>query len=503
MKRLITFLLLMTFVFTTGFSKNENMSGPIAVKGKLTKEYKNIPKGTPVIIRGVFKMSPQASYKGIYYAVDINGVQEAIPQEEMNIVFDTPENDQEFWQRAYLKNHLYEHFFKRGYKAQLRHEIDEECIDYLNKLNEIAYQDDYITTYVQGVFAKLNATTIDQNRIENLNVRLIQSPEPEAFMLPNGSMLISTGLLCTLDSEDELAAVIASELSHYVLDHQVENIYLAERRAKRAAFWGTVFAVTAEAALDIAYWDDDDDAYTVGLVADIATVASLLCIPALDRLGMKYKGGQEIAADRLARELLEYKGYNPEGLASALDKIRHYYQRQQRLEDINRYGSVKELTKRIEKAGKAQLPDNRPYLKRTCDVVAFNAAMNFANKRYKETVRLINKSIENRLATDNDYIMLTKAEMALSNSEEVNNKCLSLLDKAEELAGESPNLDLYKQRILLLMRMNKQAKAADTLQEYLTLLSRYQGQGVEGEEKEWTNKEISWANQMLERISRI
>ena len=316
-------------------------------------------------------------------------------------------------------------------------------------------------------------------------------------------MLISTGLLSTLDSEDELAAVIASELSHYVLDHQVENIYLAERRAKRAAFWGTVFAVTAEAALDIAYWDDDDDAYAVSAVADIATVASLLCIPALDRLGMKYKGGQEFAADRLARELLEHKGYNPEGLASALDKISNYYQRQQRLNDINRYGSVKELTKRIEKAGKAQLPDSRPYLKRTCDVVTYNAAMNFANKRYKETVRLINKSIENRLATDNDYIMLTKAEMALSNSEEVNNKCLSLLDKAEELAGESPNLDLYKQRILLLMRMNKQAKAADTLQEYLTLLSRYQGQGVEGEEKEWTNKEISWANQMLERISRI
>ena len=62
---------------------------------------------------------------------------------------------------------------------------------------------------------------------------------------------------------------------------------------------------------------------------------------------------------------------------------------------------------------------------------------------------------------------------------------------------------IYKQKILLLMRMNKQAQAADILKEYITLLSAYEGQGIEGTEKEWTNKEIGWANQMLDRISRI
>ena len=82
-------------------------------------------------------------------------------------------------------------------------------------------------------------------------------------------------------------------------------------------------------------------------------------------------------------------------------------------------------------------------------------------------------------------------------------RCLAMLDKAQEMAGTSPNLDIYKQKILLLMRMNKQAQAADILKEYITLLSAYEGQGIEGTEKEWTNKEIGWANQMLDRISRI
>lgn len=507
MKRLATLLMLTILVATAGLAKprHKDLSGIIAVKGELKKEYQNAPAGTPVIIRRIIKMhNPRNAGSDIFYAVEINGVQNTIPLEEMStIALCTPETDQEFWQQIFLKNHLYEYFNNRGYKHKLRQEIDEECLDYLDKLNEIAYQDEYLTSYVQGVFAKLNAVTIDPNRGESLNIRVIQSPEPDAFMLPNGSMVVSTGLLCTLDSEDELAAVIACELCHFVLDHQVDNIYRAERRANRAAFWAEVFAATSETALDIAYWNDDENAYSISLVSDIGLIASLLSIPATDRLGMKYKIGQEVASDRLARELLVFKGYNPDGLPSALSKITNYYNLRQRSNDIPRYGSISDLQKRIQKAGKAQSMSSRPYLRTTSDVVTFNAAMNYANKRYKEAARLIHKNMDNGLATDNDYILLVKSQMALTNTEEINNQCLSMLDKARELMGNNLNLDINKQRILLLMRMNKQAKAADALKEYITLLSDYKNQGIEGEEKEWANKEIGWASQMLDKISRI
>ena len=93
-------------------------------------------------------------------------------------------------------------------------------------------------------------------------------------MLPNGSMVISTGLLCTLDSEDELAAVIACELGHFVLDHQVNNIYRAERRAKRAAFCRCLCHYR-QCSPRCGYWDDNEDAYAVSLVADIGAIASL------------------------------------------------------------------------------------------------------------------------------------------------------------------------------------------------------------------------------------
>ena len=250
-------------------------------------------------------------------------------------------------------------------------------------------------------------------------------------MLPNGTMLISTGLLCTLDSEDELAAIIANEMSHFVLDHQINNIYRAERRAKRAAFWGTVLAVTAEVALEVAYWDDDDTALGVGAVASIGSVAALLNVNVVNRLGMNYKNNQEYAADRVARELLEFKGMNPDGLASALSKVIGYYNIQQRGHKLLRYGSIDNLKKRIDKAGQAENQISHPYLKATSDVVTFNAAMNMADQRYEEAGRLIQKNINNNLATDHDYVILAKSRMALYNTEEVNEECATLLWKAK------------------------------------------------------------------------
>lgn len=114
--------------------------------------------------------------------------------------------------------------------------------------------------------------------------------------------------------------------------------------------------------------------------------------------------------------------------------------------------------------------------------------MNMADQRYEEAERLIQKNINNNLATDHDYVILAKSRMALYNTEEVNEECATLLWKAKELAGDSPNLDIYKQEILLLMRMNKQAKAADTLKEYLGLLSGIRDKGCKEKRKNGQTK---------------
>lgn len=123
------------------------------------------------------------------------------------------------------------------------------------------------------------------------------------------------------------------------------------------------------------------------------------------------------------------------------------------------------------------------------------------DKRYKMAEQLVCKNIDNKVASDHDYVILVKARMAQENTPESNESCLKLLEKAKEIAT-ARNLDINKQEILLLMRMNKQVKAADKLKEYRDLLMQYQQQNALGsEESGWIGEEMNWTEKMLSKIS--
>lgn len=128
-------------------------------------------------------------------------------------------------------------------------------------------------------------------------------------MLPNGAMLVSTGLLCTIDSEEELEAIIANEMVHFILDHQVDNVSRAETRAKRAAFWADVLGTVAMAADDTNWmYGYDERVGAIELAASIGTIAALINVRTVNRLGMDYSSKQELQADRIARDYLAFKG---------------------------------------------------------------------------------------------------------------------------------------------------------------------------------------------------
>lgn len=506
MKRLaILFVLVLTSCILYARSgKGDNLSGPIALKGELTEKYQNYSKGTPVVIRGVRKMriSPNDAV-GITYGVEIDGLQYPIGEEEANkIIRLKPETVLEYWQGIYLSQGMYDYYDRKGYRYDMRQELDEECLDYLDKLNEISYKDAYIEDYVQAIFAKVNPGEVDSKRPERLNVRIIQSPEPDAYMLPNGAMLVSTGLLCTLDSEEELEAVIANEMVHFILDHQVNNVSRAETRAKRAAFWADVLGTVAMAADDTNWmYGYDERVGAIELAASIGTIAALVNVRTVNRLGMDYNSKQEIQADRIARDYLAFKGLNPDALSSAIAKIKDFYGSTHRYNNLTRYDSYARLKERLAKLGEKESIHSHAYQKATSDIVTFNAAMYQGDKRYKMAEQLVCKNIDNKVASDHDYVILVKARMAQENTPESNESCLKLLEKAKEIAT-ARNLDINKQEILLLMHMNKQVKAADKLKEYRDLLMQYQQQNALGsEESGWIGEEMNWTEKMLSKIS--
>ena len=117
-------------------------------------------------------------------------------------------------------------------------------------------------------------------------------------------MFISTGLLSTLKSEEELLGVIAHEISHFVLDHSMININKAIERRKKAEFWAA-FATGVAAAAE-GYSAASTGYYSGGtLTMSTAILAYSIASEVLDRLGLEYSREQESKADESAKELMK------------------------------------------------------------------------------------------------------------------------------------------------------------------------------------------------------
>ena len=77
----------------------------------------------------------------------------------------------------------------------------------------------------------------------------------------------------------------------------------------------------------------------IELAASIGTIAALINVRTVNRLGMDYSSKQELQADRIARDYLAFKGMNPNALSSAINKIKEFYGSVHRYDNLTRYGS--------------------------------------------------------------------------------------------------------------------------------------------------------------------
>lgn len=69
---------------------------------------------------------------------------------------------------------------------------------------------------------------------------VIASDDVNAFVVPGGKVVVYTGLLDMISSEDELAAVLAHECAHVLARHPAERITQGSilEAARMVAYWG-------------------------------------------------------------------------------------------------------------------------------------------------------------------------------------------------------------------------------------------------------------------------
>jgi len=164
------------------------------------------------------------------------------------------------------------------------------------------YDDEKINAYVTSVGERVVAVSHRPDLPFTFTV--IDSPEINAFALPGGYVYINRGLLTYLNSEAELAAVLAHEIGHITARHAIQQ----QARTSLAGTLASVGGVVAAVATGSGF-----------IGSQIAEVGSLWAVAGLSGFGREH----ELEADSISAEYLFKAGYDPRAMIDALTVLKN------------------------------------------------------------------------------------------------------------------------------------------------------------------------------------
>lgn len=161
---------------------------------------------------------------------------------------------------------------------------------------------------------------------------IVQDTTLNAFALPGGFVVIHSGLIESCESAEELAGVLAHEISHVTERHHIRGLI---------GNIGWMLLVQ-------------------GLFGDISGLGAEL-VAAGTKLGsMKYSRDYEREADRNGIEILMRADINPEGLATFFRKLQDSYAKQEKINEwMSTHPDITERINNVRKSTKVK-SDYRP-----------------------------------------------------------------------------------------------------------------------------------------------
>lgn len=180
--------------------------------------------------------------------------------------------------------------------------LGKEFYDKLEKHQAILH-DQRVTAYVATVGNKILANS--QRLPYEYRFSVIKSQAVNAFATPGGYVYINQGLLTLVESESELAGVLAHEIAHINARHIADAI----EKSKKLSI-ATLAAILAGVFL--------------GGGADLGVAVTAFSIAGLQSMSLKYSREHEEAADRLGMAYLVSAGYDAKSMLDFLKIMRRY-----------------------------------------------------------------------------------------------------------------------------------------------------------------------------------
>ncbi|MBA3564060.1 MAG: M48 family metalloprotease [Gammaproteobacteria bacterium] len=298
--------------------------------------------------------------------------------------------------------------------------------------------------YVRGVASRLLESQYFHG-VPDVRTYVLGSSDPNAFVLANGALYITTGLLARLDDEAQLATVLGHEFTHYLYRH-----YARERRAAEQA--------TAEAALSTLF--------TLGFAASASEKHRLAEIGS-------YSQSQELEADEYGLVLMIAAGYDARNVHRLFEHLRDESEDTADPE-TTKYASHPQLSARIahyrsllasqstsfgqETAGTL----NRDEYEMAIDgLLLDNAAVDIDGKRFERAANAIERHLQRH--PDSARAWFLRGQIARLDDAAADP--LSAYRHAAELPD--PPSEVFKEIGLLHRERGEQQLAAEALQIYL------------------------------------
>lgn len=446
------------------------------LKATAVKKYVNLPKGTSLEITGL----EHKTERDPFYSSEIVLIEKynmflkdgtiipLVTKIDRAIEFEIKTID-DLWNAAILQD-VIPMLIQNGTQVSLRADAERDALEYLSSLESkgLKFNDPYLENYLYTLIAKIAPTTLIDGRPGNINLMIENNPSANACTYPNGTIVVNTGLLSALHTEDELVACLAHEVAHFVLDHNVANINAEIKRQKAAAAIAaaaTVVAAVAEGAA--AYYSNGY--YMPGAVtAATAVGAAAIANEVVTTLGMEYSQQQEFEADRYALQVVKFLGYDTTALASALTRLEHIMINERSNSMYLSSDSHPALVERINAAGVANLKNDLEYERMVSFAVTSTAYTKMDYRRFREAMKGVSQNITNNVATADDYLIKANCLLALQDNQQSNMEVLNLIDKAKTI--QPNNINIYKAEILAELRLKNHSAAKEKLQNYIAFL---------------------------------
>lgn len=491
-------LLLSVFSLNSGFSQ---ITTNVDLRATMLKNMKKLKQGSNVNFKSLVYETVFCENYGPekkFLLIDENGKKFDVYR-NLDDTFDFQYHDiQGFWD-GMIVNKVIWILNKNGFQSEMRKEMEKDALDYIREIQShgLEFEDPYLESYIYSLAHKIMPKRLLDGRSAQINILLQQNPIPSGSVYPNGTIILNTGLLSVLHSEDELVAVLAYEIAHFILDHSILNVNLVEKRTRRAEFWSALLTgVTAAGEIIAAA---NGNYYTPGLATiGMAALSSEIGEKIVERLGMEYDYEQKMEAKTVAVKILELLGYDKNALFTALaniDKLRSQECNNVLSADLSGDPDPQEQI----------IKEDIAFEQMVSFAVTNQAMMKYTDRRFAQCVAFLDQNIENHVATSDDYILKAKCLLAMSNTEESNRKVLDLLADAKKIGRP---LETDRIEIIVNLRMDHRAEAVALLKDYINKLSGMGGVSTDVYKtdllwkynSQFVGQEIDWARKMLVKL---